>query len=294
MTTKITAQGMEALKKQAFDNPEAVLVLADVLQSQGDPRGEFLALNYYLEHTDVTPQQRIDYSHHRKKVYQQFFRIESLDNRFRLQNVFYNGWFYTVDQSTKLLDDGDSHTQDRWLEWLNSDENVNKWQLPSGPLYHASVAALHYNQDIHDKKQRNLVQQCRAMHVEDFKKYWMMTSTRIQYNPQGLDTIIDDYGSSQPREIKMNFVGPDKYVRKDSGLEQEIDALLGTSDLEEVEQVYNGLTDKNPYLWRLNDKPNEETHRAFVLGGGIGGNFIVSAVGSGRPSRGWSVKSKQA
>ncbi|MDP3734387.1 MAG: hypothetical protein Q8R37_04090 [Nanoarchaeota archaeon] len=298
--TKITAHGIEELKKQALENPEAVLVLADALQSQSDPRGEFLALNYYLEQNNLSLEQRADYFLHRKKVYQQFFRIESRKDRFRLQNVFYNGWFYTVDQSMELLDNRRCHTQDQWLEWLKSDENEDKWHLASGHLYHASLAALHYNQDHEDKEQQNLVQQCRAMHTQDFKEDWMMTSTRIIYTPEEPDIIIPDYGSVQQQEINLNLVGPSKFINKESKLEQEIKALLGTSDLEEVEQVYSDLTGQKPYLWGINNKPIEENSRALVLGVddiiNFSDNFNINAVSFvsvTRPSRGWSINSKQ-
>ncbi|MDP3734423.1 MAG: hypothetical protein Q8R37_04270 [Nanoarchaeota archaeon] len=194
------------------------------------------------------------------------FHIESLDDGFRLYNVLYCRELYVVDWSTELLDNGRAHTQDRWLKWLKSDENEDKWQLASGPLYYAVLSALHYNRKNHpDKEQKELIQQCRAMHAQDFKDHWMITSTRVIYTPQGKDKLIHDYGSQQQQEIELDFVGPDKYIRNYSGLEQEVNALLGTNNVEEVEQVYHDLTSKKPYLGRMNNKPDRERHQSLAL-----------------------------
>ncbi|MDP3734760.1 MAG: hypothetical protein Q8R37_06020 [Nanoarchaeota archaeon] len=282
MTSKITPSKIEELSYCSFVDDNAYFVLTDALQTIGDKFGEYLVSD-------------ADLNEKKRKISHRLFHIEDLDDtRFRLHNIYLDGKLHIVDQGKELLDNGHNHTQDQWVEWLKSDANEDKWHLASGPLYHASLAALHYNQDHADEEQRNLIKQCREMHAQDFKKHWMMTSTRIIYNSHGKDKMIHDYDSPQQKEIELDFVGPDGYITQKSNLEREMNALFGTSDLEEVEKVYSALTDEKPRLWRNNYKPRVEDQRALVLGvSNVITSFDVSAVSFiVRPGRGWSWRQK--
>lgn len=283
---------IEELRQQSLIGDTAGLVLADKLMKSGDQRGEFLCIDYLLERHDLSPEQRAQYTDQRKELYPQFFHIESLPDRFRLRNVFYNHWFYTIDQSKELLDGGSIRTQDQWNEWLKSEQNKEKWHLASGLVYHASLAALHYNQDHPDKKQKKLIKQSREMHAKDFQDNRMMTSTRIIYIQQGEDKIIHDYSSPQQQKISLHFAGPLLKINKESGLENDIIALFGTADLEEMEKVYENLLGRKPELWKINKKLSKEIQLPLVLDAVRSLYFNVSADrslydnGSGR---GWSV-----
>lgn len=223
--------------------------------------------------------------------------IQDLGDRFRFYNVCLDDRLWTVNLRKKLLDNGRSRMQYQWNKRLISSENKENWQLASGPLYHAVLAALHYNQDHPEKKQRKIIQECRKMHAKDFKDYWMTTSTKIIYTSEGLDKIIHDYGAPEQKEIELAFVGDNKYITEKSGLEQEMKALLGANDMGEIESVYHDLTGKKFFLWRVKKKLNQDDSRALMLG--VNGNyfnvntdcFLSIAV---RPARGWSVCQQRA
>ncbi|MDP3734254.1 MAG: hypothetical protein Q8R37_03415 [Nanoarchaeota archaeon] len=254
------------LSSLVFNNKSgAIYVLADSLQEKNDHLGEYL----------VDP--NIDLNEKKRKISYRLFRIDDSYDTFCLHNIYLNDNLYMVYWRNNMLDDEGEHRQDDWIELTRNEE----WKLPSGLVYYASLAALHYNQNHPDKKQKNLIVQCREMHAQDFEERWMMTSTRIIYTPHGKDTIIHDYGSLQPQEINVDLIGESgKFIHKNSGLENEIKALLGTNDLEEVEQVYKALTGREPRLWRLDSRRKETLEQVLVLGiGFLDGYFDINAKG---------------
>ena len=118
---------------------------------------------------------------------------------------------------------------------------------------------------------------------------YMMTCSRLVYMPAGQkDKVVHGYGYPDPVEEVLDFVGPSGLEITDkSNLENEIEALLGTQNLERVHQVYETLTGKKPKLWRLSSKPTSKDERALVLG--CYGSFDVIAydlIISYRPARG--------
>ena len=104
-----------------------------------------------------------------------------------------------------------------------------------------------------------------------------MTSTRINYSASGLDEIIHDYGQESQYSLEADIVGPNWYVNAQSGLDGSIEALLGISNLADVENVFKWISEKKPFLWRSNAKPNKKDVRALVLGVGDGSSFGIDA-----------------
>ncbi len=195
------------------------------------------------------------------------FSIESLEDRYRVNGVSYQGNPSTVDISKALLDNGASHVQVDWIEQTRQGE----WKLPSGPLYFAVLAALY------DNKNAGIVEEVREMLARDFKSYFMMTSTRVRYAREGMDTVVHDFGYVTERAEEMNIVGSDGYVSGTSGFGVEMRALVGIDDCQKIEQVGRWITGKKPYLYRLNSKPKKDIERALVLDGDDVDRFYVYA-----------------
>ncbi|MDP3733971.1 MAG: hypothetical protein Q8R37_01970 [Nanoarchaeota archaeon] len=277
MTTKITFQGIEELKKQALtgNDENAILVLADALQSQGDPRGEFFVLNYQLEKNahKLSPKEKSNYQQERKRVLQQLFKIESLEKRFRLRNILHDGDLYVVDWSKELLEDGEHLRQE---EWLRETKN-SLWKVPSAPLYYSSLLALHEASDIINQESMSyktevenycqtiypeyfdpaVIQECRQMHRDDFRLRRMMTSTKLIYAPNesvlALDSVIHNskYGGS------FSFVGPNGYLDDETlSLNYKMKYILGTDDCQEIITVFHNLSARFPYLLRCYARSN--------------------------------------
>jgi hypothetical protein len=123
----------------------------------------------------------------------------------------------------------------------------------------------------------------------DFTKNYPHTSTRVAYKPRGKDVVTHDLGYATKRDIKEKMVGKDDYIKAGCGFEDAIEVLLGTRKLSEVEQVYEWVSGKKPYLYRINQTPTEEVLRAVVLGLDDDSRFNINAnisINADRPARG--------
>ncbi len=208
----------------------------------------------------------------REKDWEGKFRIEELDDRYRFHNLEYHDGIYTVDWSKDLLDGGVGHTQEDWMTRTADTE----FQVPNALLYHATIAALYNNQDHPVAEQQDLVQAVRAVFQKDFVNNYMMTSTRVKSagKKKGLlrkkqsDVITHDWNTPTARTTKGSFVGSDGYVKPGCGFDTMIEALLGTDDFALVEEAYEwiGEQSKKPYLYRINNQPDNDIERVVVLG----------------------------
>lgn len=256
MTTKITARGIEELKQQALTgNDEGILVLADALQSIGDSRGEFYALNHQLEknsHT-LTVDEIILYTQKRKELLQELFKVESLPDKYRLRNVFHNGDLYVIDWSKELLEFRVPLTQN---EWLRETKN-SLWKVPSAPVYYSSLLALHEANGVNlDREDRfEALVDCRQMHHDDFQGRRMMTSTKVIYDPLTMKPCLDSVIHGSQYGGCFSFVGPNGLIDDEElYLKYKMKYIFGTNDCQEINTVFHNLTGKFPYLIRLNEK----------------------------------------
>jgi len=211
------------------------------------------------------------------------FSVEELDDRYVLHGVEHRGEIISVGWSNVLLDGENSRSQDSWNEYTKNSD----FKIPAVDLYFASLRALYNNKE---GEQSGLVDKVKSMFVQDFKDYWMTTRTRVKYNSKGKDVIIYDYDSPDVREIETNLAGTSCYIEDGSGLEDQMESLLGIKDLKEIPKICNWYSDKKKtYLWRIS-KPKEKTERAVVLGVvNFNDGFVIVAVdyiGNYWPARG--------
>ena len=192
------------------------------------------------------------------------FQIESLADRYRLHNVQYNNGVYVVDWSKELLENGATKKQQEWIAATQSTE----WKIPDMQLYHATFATLYRHKDHAAKEQQKLVKELQQVFKTDFApdKSYMTTSTRIQYAASRLDKVTHNFGYPFAQEHSLVLVGRDACVAPSSGLEAQMEVLLGSRDLAEIKTVYKWISGKNPYLWRLEQAPAQDEEQAVVLG----------------------------
>ena len=181
------------------------------------------------------------------------FYIEELDNSFRLHNVPVDGSLTTYQWHKELADNRRTCTQDEWVT-LYPDE------IPSLKDYFAGMRALHEHRD---GSQPDLVKKVKKMFAKDFQNNWMATSTRAVYMPEGNDTIIHNYKSKRETSTAVDFAGPSGYIG--SGLETQMEALLGTRNVTDVSAIFKWTTDVKPYLLRHNQKPASKIERAAFV-----------------------------
>jgi hypothetical protein len=235
----------------------------------------------------------------RKKDLEGRFYIQELPDRYRFHNLEYHDGIYTVDWSKELLEGGEKHIQEDWMELTQSAEWQKKngvWQIPCAPLYHATIAALFENQDHPVGEQQDLVQAVRELFKKDFVSYLMMTGTRAKYAAKGRDVVTHDWNTPHARTVKGTFVGPNWFVDPSCGFDDVIQALLETNDLQLIEEAYEwiGEQGKKPYLFRINNQPTKDVERAVVLGVNYGRFYIDANDGvSSRPARGVVTQGKK-
>ncbi|MBI5065808.1 hypothetical protein HZA97_06230 [Candidatus Woesearchaeota archaeon] len=204
--------------------------------------------------------------------------VRDLDGRYVLNGVEYDHEVVSVGWSKELLDGGKSHTQKKWTELVKD----TKFRIASADLYFASLLILYKNQN---SSQAHLVEKVRQLFAKDFNENWMMTSTRLSYKHQGRDEVIHNYGSLESRALKSNFAGNHCYVDEIGGLGNNMIALLGSNDLNEVSEVFKWITGKRTYLRRLNKPTTGSLERAVVFGG-----YYFSIIASGSISSGWPAR----
>lgn len=238
----------------------------------------------------------------RKKDLEGKFRIEELDDKYRFHNLEYRDGIYTVDWSKELLDNGQNHTQEDWMGLTEDSE----FKVPDAPLYHATIAALFENQDHPIAEQQDLVEIVRGVFQQDFKDHYMMTSTRAKYagkkkgrfKKQQPDVVTHDWKTPRARTAKGSFVGPDGYVNSACEFDDVLEAIFESNDLTLIEEAYEwvGQQGKKPYLWRINNKLDNDIERAVVLGVSDYDWFNVDAndvISSDRPVRGVVTQRKK-
>jgi hypothetical protein len=176
-----------------------------------------------------------------------------------IDGVSYRGNFYVADLGKKLLEDGAKHTQDEWVK--RAEEAMPKGGLytPDYPLFYGIVKAV---------KTAGL-EDVRTFLRETSRAHWLMTLTRIQYNPKGTDTIIHHYGTKDVYQASADFRGKDDLIKNTSCV-KAYQALLGTTDsITEINNLFQWLNDTDTYIYRVNTRPKktmDERVAGFVAG----------------------------
>ncbi|HLC70928.1 MAG TPA: hypothetical protein VJI32_02915, partial [Candidatus Nanoarchaeia archaeon] len=104
------------------------------------------------------------------------------------------------------------------------------------------------------------------------------------------DNVTHYFGYPFAQKHSLALVGQNGYVDSSSGMEAQMEVLLGSCDVAEIKKVYKWVSGKKPYLWRLEQAPAQDEERAAVLGcSDVNGRFGVNCddgFASYGPSRG--------
>ena len=134
------------------------------------------------------------------------FTLEDLTDFYAINGIEYRKGIYQVDLSKSLLPSGtqDEHAQRR-LKALKS----NDFYTPDYPLFHAVINTLHQNREGVFREQ---IEQARVFLADLVNEGWLMSLTRIKYQPNGNDIVIHNYNQDEQYEIPVSFVSPDGYI----------------------------------------------------------------------------------
>jgi len=117
----------------------------------------------------------------------------------------------------------------------------------------------------------NEAEQLRNFLKQGFRKY-PNTSSRIIYTSQGEDKVIHNVGTSDEYPLYANVVGVDGLI-KDIPDKKVLESILGTYDVEKINEVSQWVNGTDSHIWRLNSKPKQEDTRVVgfdALGGRLG------------------------
>jgi len=187
------------------------------------------------------------------------FSLEDKTDHYTMTGVLYQGSLCRVDLAKALLDNGASRTQDQWVQYSQEVERNDAFRVGDFPLYHALFTTLYRNRDT--PQYQEAIEQARTFIDKQMKAKWLTTLTRIGYQPSGQDTIIHNYNMPNQSTLQADVTGPDGLVSTLQGETALFKDLLGTEDMQEIQNVYHWLTNVPLYLWRVNAKPPQIDER---------------------------------
>ena len=92
------------------------------------------------------------------------------------------------------------------------------------------------------------------------------TTTVVAYNPEGQkDELIHNYQTSDAYSVNGEFVGKDSLIQNVQPFSL-LEAILGTRDIAEINNIAQWLNNTPAYLWRVNSKPQERDERVAGFG----------------------------
>lgn len=206
--------------------------------------------------------------------------VQSTTGFWRIQGVHYRDSTIDVDLAKHLLDGGNAKTQDEWIAYSKEAQAKNEFYTGDMPLQHAAFTATY------KLEEGAMKEEIRAFVKKHMFERFLLTTTRIQYQPQGSmeDFITHNRAMSDEYVVKENFVFPDEWI-EESTRPSNYKALLGVEDLKEINSVYHWLTGKRAYLWRVNGRSEGIVERVVWLcadsvGLGLGCGWSPSGTGA--------------
>ena len=179
--------------------------------------------------------------------------IQSTKDYWQIPEVEYKGETSIYDLAKTLLDNGNAKTQDKWAEHRKIAEPKGYFYLADMPLYHAIFTAAFKQPNSNQKEEiRRFIQ-------EQIRSKYPITLTRIQYTPKGKDKIIHNFGTNEQYDLEEYIAGPDRKIESED--RNALNALLGTDNINEINEVYNWINNKPIYIWRVNEKPEQIEER---------------------------------
>ena len=195
------------------------------------------------------------------------FSLEDLTDFWQVNGVNYRDGIYQIDLAKTLLDNGNNRTQNEWVEYSKKAIARNEFYVGDFPLYHSLFSVLFRNKE--NTKYKDRINDVKELISKNMFNYWLMTLTRIEYKPSWKDKVIHNYGMQDQYGIQEDIVGKDDYITQINP-QNELKAILGSDNINEINQVYNWITGKNAYLWRINKKPEKYIERVAWFGASSG------------------------
>ena len=176
--------------------------------------------------------------------------IRSIKDYWQIPGVEYKGETSMYDLSKTPLA---TKTQEEHAKHRETVMQNNDFYIGDIPLYHAIFTAAFKQPNSKQKEEiRRFIQ-------EQIRSKYPITLTRIQYTPKGKDKIIHNFGTNEQYDLEEYIAGPDRKIESED--RNALNALLGTDNINEINEVYNWINNKPIYIWRVNEKPEQIEER---------------------------------
>ena len=222
------------------------------------------------------------------------FSIEKLADGYRIAGIECGNNYYDKELSTELLP---AQIQDVHAERARN-AKPNEFRACSAPLIYAIFKTLYENRD--NEKYSVTIEEARNFLQKTFQENFLITLSRVQYNPQGLDWITQDYKQRTKDEKQAKLFGSDGLITKpEANLQDCCQAILGTKDdVNKIDAVFKWATNKNSCVYRINHTPQSTDTRIVLLGVNHVPDgseiFLISAnCGSGLPAHALGMRPAQ-
>ena len=165
---------------------------------------------------------------------------------FTISGVVYRGKTETYQLSEKMTPE---IAQDKLSELYETEKQKGNPHPTDAPLIWA-IASRAY--ELRDEAQES--EKLRQFLRQGFRQC-PNTLTRVVYNHSESDKVIHNHGTSDEYFLNENVVGADGWI-KDISDKQVLESLIGTQDINKINNVSQWFNDTDSSLWRLNKKPN--------------------------------------
>ena len=179
-------------------------------------------------------------------------KIRSLDYYWRIDNVNVNGVIKPYNLKKTLLKE---KTFAKHLEYARQ-IGESDFHIDDLIVYHAIFTSLYNSWD------KPEIEEIKNFLKKSMRDNWLLTGTGVDYyanSKQG--KVLHNLGNL---EHELKIIGPDEYV-KDSDDKDFYKALTGDDSPTQINDVYNWITDKDLYSWRLNSENSNLRKRAVRL-----------------------------
>src|SRR3989338_158773 len=198
------------------------------------------------------------------------FAIEEYDECFRIYGVHYEDEICTFDLNKNYFGNGKYYYLNDLV--IESKKEYEQGGFPAASMrkLHAICETLYENRNHQNLKFKIQIETARkrlnSLLSDNWNIFWNITLTKTVYEPNGLDSIVQDVGLPDEKTIHVNVVGPDEWITnaKTSSL---YSALTGCDNSQKINDVYSWITGRNVYLHRFNSKPSQRTERGVGFDG---------------------------
>ena len=167
-------------------------------------------------------------------------RIITSDDYWTIQNVNYQGKIQSMDLSKELLPRREFNDLMEYVKKAKVEDFIAISMRDTYSLFKA----------VYESKDKSK-EEIRSFLKGSMENNWLKITTVIQHRLSGKDQIIHDYSLPNQEIINQRFVGPDELV-KDSNDFELYNHLLGSKNVNEINEIFNWITGKDLRIYRFN------------------------------------------